>query len=210
MVTHHKHKLTPMYCIHRLRKMLARGRSYGLPGTNGEWFSIFWHEICQEHTIASIFMAHPLHPFSRNERLMYMANAFSFVFLFSVLTSGMDSYASIALTCFFVVPYKMFLRTLLECSCIYTGAYDDKQEIDDGDNDPLNNNFSYCGCCLEMCGNLTSTLLNLWSVALVAAGVVIMLSDRGFGFFMNWVSSQTTSIFVTEFVMMGFFVYVNR
>ena len=154
-------------------------------------------------------MAHPLHPFSRNERLMYMANAFSFVFFFSVVTSGLNSYASIALTCFFVVPYKMFLRTLLECSCIYTGAYDDKQEIDDGDNDPLNNNFSYCGCCLEMCGNLTSTLLNLWSVALVAAGVVIMLSDRGFGFFMNWVSSQATSIFVTEFVMMGFFVYVN-
>jgi hypothetical protein len=104
----------------------------------------------------------------------------------------------------------MFLRTLLECSCIYTGAYDDKQEIDDGDNDPLNNNFSYCGCCMELCGNLTSILLNLWSMMMAVVGIILMVNNEKSTFLMNWVSSQMTSIFVTEFVMMGFFVYVNK
>lgn len=204
-----QHKLTPNYVIFRCRKMLARGRSYGLPDTDGTFWSVFKREVMQEHSVVSIWSAHDLHPFSRNERIMYMFNALVWVFFLAVITAGAGEAAQVLITLSLVVPYKLFARYLLECSCIYTGSYNEKMEIEDGDNDPLNNEHSYFQCCAEIAGYFTSFLLNVMSLFLLIGAIVRVVDYHEGQFVRGWVISQCTSILVTEFLFMAFFTYVN-
>jgi hypothetical protein len=206
-----KHKLTPNYVIFRLRKMLARGRSYGLPQTDGTFLSVFKAEVLQEHSIVGICGAHDLHPFSRNERILYMLNAITAVFFFAVVTIGNPTgeAGQILMTVTLVVPYKMFARYLLECSCMFTGRYNEIMEVEDGDNDPLNNQHSYFNCATQIVGYFTSFVLNLGSIFLLFTSILIVVERNESDFIRGWLISQCVSILFTEFFFMAFFTYVN-
>ena len=206
-----KHKLTPNYVIFRMRKMLARGRSYGLPQTDGTFWSVFKAEVLQEHSIVSICGAHDLHPFSRNERISYMLNAITAVFFLAVITNtnGTGEAGQILITVTLIVLYKMFARYLLECNCIFTGGYNESMEIEDGDNDPLNNQHSYFNCVAQIAGYFTSFLLNLWSILLLIISIIVVVRDGDSDFVRGWLISQCASILFTEFFFMAFFTYVN-
>ena len=78
-----KRNVTPNFMIFLLRKALVRETYYGLPGTDGGVVSVFYAALWQSHTIVSIFRAHPLHPFSRCDRVWYLMNIMSWIALAS-------------------------------------------------------------------------------------------------------------------------------
>lgn len=206
MVEHHHHELTPQYVLHRFRKLLARRKVYGLPGTMGDFKTNFIECLKNEHTVASIWLAHPLHPFSRNERIFYLANTMCFVFMIAAFTSSVNGWVSILVTVFLVIPYKSLARTVLECPCFYTGGYDESAEKDDGDDDPLNNSETPLKKMVEAVGGVVSIALSAASVAYLVIGIIYVSVAAPANFVASWISSQITSICCTELLSLAFFV----
>ena len=79
-----KWQLTPNYCIHRLRKMLSMRSTYGIPGSDGTFVSCISIHLKQDHTLFGVFYGHPLHPFSRAERLLFLLVSACWIFFVSV------------------------------------------------------------------------------------------------------------------------------
>ena len=196
-----KHNITPNYMIFRLIKMLARGRHYGLPGTDGSLMSVFKVTLNQDHTILSIFRAHDLHPFSQNERIHYMVNVTSVVLLFAYIGKDWNRALQYAVLIVVVKPWKSLSRCLLECKCLYTGSYDEKNDIDDADNDPMNNNVgeSKANAFINICGSLAAGILTLISIIIWITVISMLITTKGgTTFFDEWLYLQLTNYIIYE------------
>ncbi len=195
-----KWQLTPNYCIHRLRKMLSTRASYGIPGSSGTFWSCTLLHLKQDHTVLGLFYGHPLHPFSRHERLLFLLVSVCWIFFVSVETAGYGRKLSVLMTVIVVVPFKKFVRVILECPCFYTQAYSFKHEIDD---DEVEGEEGHDGmaCLAARAGHAVSFCLFLGAITLL-----IMGTDRankiGTDFLVAWFASQIISVFITEVAIM--------
>ena len=130
-----KHNVNPTFMIFLLRKALVKDIFYGLPGTDGGVVSVFYAALCQSHTIVSIFRAHPLHPFSRFDRVCYLMNIMSWIALAyfdALIEKSGQLLVSILLGIFFLPPIRALNRFVLQCSCLYTSKYYEDVDKDDG------------------------------------------------------------------------------
>jgi hypothetical protein len=207
------YELTPIYAIWALQRRVVKGQTYGLPGTDGTFMDCLKHHILNEHTVLGIFYAHPLHPFSRKERGIFWFNAAAWVIFISAFTTGLSQGASIGITLGLVVPYKIFVRTIMECKCLYVDAFDPASEKDDGDDDPLNNDdhgtWGIIGQICELFGSFISLCLLAISVILLATAVsYIVQIGKGNEFAENWIISQVSSTCGTEIIMMAAFSFL--
>ena len=54
----------------QLKDYLVWDRVYGNPGTDGTFLSNYLFRLKNDHPVLGIFFCHPLHPFSRVERVL--------------------------------------------------------------------------------------------------------------------------------------------
>ena len=127
-------------------KLLMRGMpvpcTFGFPGTNGTVWSNYREFVKQFHPSISIKGAHPLHPFTRKERLVVFLCTVAFNALWSAFTEYQrekmeatfkdyeDNQKEQRLTFLFVkhiatVIYAVVIRQLVICPCAYNALVDD-------------------------------------------------------------------------------------
>mmetsp|Transcript_19085 Transcript_19085/g.31103 ORF Transcript_19085/g.31103 Transcript_19085/m.31103 type:complete len:355 (-) Transcript_19085:23-1087(-) len=117
-------------CVWELKKMLVGAKFYGLPGTDGSFPSILYARLREEHIFLSTCLSHPLHPFSRRERLLWLWNSqcwllmWSTIFTIIIPTKGDTTMVIVKSICVSVVsfPWDIGTRYALECSCLLGGG----------------------------------------------------------------------------------------
>ena len=114
--------LTPKYALHRLQKQLVKSAGYGLPGTDGSWSSNFKSYLFNNHTLLSVCLANPAHPFSRFERLIFVFINLSFIFSLSAIfnhsPSNEDETVNAIVVAILTYPFKT-----LVCICVHRYVY---------------------------------------------------------------------------------------
>mmetsp|Transcript_41526 Transcript_41526/g.66771 ORF Transcript_41526/g.66771 Transcript_41526/m.66771 type:complete len:278 (+) Transcript_41526:25-858(+) len=108
----------------KLRQQLARGQYYGLPGTDGTFWSVYRERLRQDWIVGSVFTAHPLAKFGRYPRVLWWINSLAVLFCISVAlhqsikgeqrrTIIKRTFITLALT----APNQWIMRFFMECSC---------------------------------------------------------------------------------------------
>jgi hypothetical protein len=126
------HDLTPSDCKRDrdLMYLLLENRSFGYPGTNGTLLSNYLAYCLNRHPLISILTAHPLHPFTRPERLVVLTCSFCWAFLVKAVMHAeplIDTpwYVFYTVVALLVLPYEVLIRSAVVCSCL---QYDDSLE----------------------------------------------------------------------------------
>lgn len=201
----------PDYVYHRLIQSLTRGELWGSPGTDGKLLSNVIDNLKADHSILGICFAHPLHPFSRAERLIFMFSALAWLVLlqaaFFRAGSEMDSYLEGFVITLLVWPWKKWVRTLMECACFYDSQFDPTyyENLNDSDFDAADVEEAAVAC-IEWFGSLV-TCANVGAsiIFLIITGVLLGQAKDGNKFVTEWVYTQCMSLFVTEvFVIVAF------
>lgn len=197
-----KWQLTPNFAIHRLRKMLTEGFTYGLPGTKGSVYMCLFMHFKQEHSLLAVYFGHPLHPFSRAERLLFLLICTCWIFFVSVETDQRLSEAwGVLATLILVQPFKKFVRLILECPCLYYKGYNFEHEVKDDEVDGEEQQFG-ARCAAAAAGHAVSAILFAGAIFLV---VLSAYRSRGLNFddmITKLVLSQVMSVTITEPLMM--------
>lgn len=112
----------------------------GLLNNRAVWFggngmfnimSDSWFFVCQYHPLLCIFLAHPSHPFQREERGVHLLAMLFFAFFIAALSElkhGDQSIFSTAkilwvlLSNFLLLALDTFMREVVTCSCIQPGG----------------------------------------------------------------------------------------
>mmetsp|Transcript_108 Transcript_108/g.184 ORF Transcript_108/g.184 Transcript_108/m.184 type:complete len:325 (-) Transcript_108:82-1056(-) len=104
--------------------MLASKRVYGLPGTNGTFYSNYVAYSHQNHILLAMWYAHPQHTFSRKERYVFFINSILWLFFVTSLfsLSNGNSILSSFLAATFGFAYDTILLSLLNCKRCYKSA----------------------------------------------------------------------------------------
>lgn len=205
------HKLTPMYAIHLLRKMLVRRVVYGLPGTNGSFLTNYIEVVKNEHIVFGLFYANPVHPFTRRERCIFAFNTIAFIFWLGVLTSREPAIVYYLLIAAATMLYEKLSRLLLECGPMYTRGYD--PQADQVPTDIVDRASSaakkVAGATVEFTGSLLSACLFCAAFIFIISGVVIAVK-RGDAFLIgSFLLNQVFAIFILDFVVLAFQFWVK-
>ncbi|KAJ1639892.1 hypothetical protein T492DRAFT_40937 [Pavlovales sp. CCMP2436] len=110
--------------------LLLENSSFGYPGTDGTLFSNYVAYCLNRNPAVSIICAHPLHPFTRPERLVILLCSFCWAFYlssfmrFAVVRNQywVVRYTILALL---VIPYEILIRVIAVCACV---QYDDSEQ----------------------------------------------------------------------------------
>jgi hypothetical protein len=160
-------------------------------GTDGEFKTIFYTYVKYSHTLLSVFYEHPLHPFSRRERILFLFTVMGWMFFIAAIFATSDTSAeiSIIVNALIVIPFKMLVRYLLECPCLYNGGF-------------TNHDFAVkqkrvsivaaASWLVECFGSLVSAGLCCLSIIFWVAGGIIA-GSAGESFVYNWIYSQLVS-----------------
>ena len=97
---------------------LIRQITYGLPGTNGGYFSNTFAYILTEHDLLSIFFTHPCDPFTRNKRAVYLYLTLVIILVMSQQFNGNYVVFTTVVTTLVLEPVKFMMRRAIECPCI--------------------------------------------------------------------------------------------
>lgn len=204
----------PDYVYHRLTQSLTRGELWGSPGTDGTLKSNIIDNLKADHSILGICFAHPLHPFSNTERLIFMFSALTWLLLLQAIffISGfkLDSYAEGFIITLLVWPWKKWVRTLMECSCFYDSKYDPTyfDNLNDSDFDAADMREAAVDCIewlgsFVTCGNVVASVLFL-----VFGVILISEAQGGSTFAAEWAYTQCMSLFVTEIFTICVLTYI--
>jgi len=97
--------------------LLLENRSFGYPGTDGTLLSNYVAYVLNRHPLISILTAHPLHPFTRAERLVVLTCSFCWAFLVKAMMHRepfVDTpwYVFYTVLALLVLPYEVLIRVL--------------------------------------------------------------------------------------------------
>ena len=204
----------PDYVYHRLQQSLTRGELWGSPGTDGTLKANIIDNLKGDHSILGICFAHPMHPFSKTERLIFMFSALTWLLFLQAIffQSGteMDSFLEGFIIALLVWPWKKWVRTLMECACFYDSKYDPTyfDNLNDSDFDAADVKKAALGC-LEWLGSLITCGNVVWSILFLVFGILLInASPDGNSFVGEWVYTQCMSLFVTEVATIVFFTFL--
>ena len=200
-----------------LIELLIRQITYGLPGTNGSFWSNVFAYILTEHDLLSIFLTHPLDPFTRYKRVVYFYITFVFLLSMTQVFSQPDGDGHVVLgiiASVLVEPVKFILRRAIECPCIRLDACI----------------YRWICCCVHgRSGEFRETILKgadfcAWVLLLFfALGSTVVTTfyilarcleapDDGEPScvdFVDWLSGQAFSLLFTSVCVLVFYVYWN-
>lgn len=165
-----------------LQRMLADNSYYGLPGTDGSFFSnLLWNTL-YDHKIFSLFFAHELHPFSSGERAVFLWNSVCWLLLCSAVihTMALGSMIETLIVSFLTIPYDYLLRMFLECGC-----------------------FVACPGIMEYCdglGHSIAVILSIASIIQLVVGIVVGL-QAGVMYLATFGISLLFSFFVVQLLV---------
>lgn len=183
-------EIDPETVVRELQKFLIKKKTYGSPGSDGSFLSNLIALIQAEHEFISIFKGHELDPFSRTERLIFLFNSLSFLFMLAMLmnSADMDPVLKSFIIALFLTPYKYILRLLAECPCFYS--------TDSG-----------CNVCfvdtVERIGGCLSFIFVLTSIIFIIAGALEASIDG----IIEWSLSIAFSYLVTNNLELLFHMY---
>ena len=126
-----KWQLTPNYCCSQAAQAAQPARDIWDPRQRWDILVVHLDPLETGSYSTWLFYGHPLHPFSRLERLLFLLVSACWIFCVSVRSARYGEIISIFITVIVVVPFKKFVRAILECPCFYTQAYTFEHEIDD-------------------------------------------------------------------------------
>jgi len=108
--------LTEKRVVRCTRRMLAKQRNYGLPGTDGTFWCCFREHLLEEGILLSVFEAHEFHPYSRKQRLIVLLSTITWMFFLSALIGVRNSYwfLQALLVALLSIPYEWLLRAVVE------------------------------------------------------------------------------------------------
>lgn len=204
------HKLTPMYAIHLLRKMLVRRVVYGLPGTNGSFLTNYIEVVKNEHILFGILYANPVHPFTRRERCIFAFNTIAFIFLLDASFVDEPAYIYYIAAVPMILLYEKLSRLLLECGPMYTRGYDPQaDQVPTGIVDRASSAAKeVAGATVEFVGSLLSALLFLFAIICITLGVIFAV-ERDVFLVGSFLYNQFTAIFILDFVVLAFQFWVK-
>jgi hypothetical protein len=184
--------LDPNYVIHRLIKILTKGQCYGMVGTDGQFQTIFTTYVKYSHTLLSVFYEHPLHPFSKRERVMFLFTVMGWMFMIAAVFAavGTDTTISIIVNAILVIPFKMFVRYMLECPCLYNGGFSGYNYAENKRRISVTEAGSWI---IECFGSIVSASLCCLSILFWVLGGVFASAAGGDSFVLNWIFSQLVS-----------------
>ena len=99
--------------------------TFGLPGTNGGFFSNLIMYSASQHPVTSIYYCNPAAPFSRVERILFLFCTMSLLLMLSgimEITSWDQWYKSVFIAAL-TIPFGMILRYIMECPCFHNEKY---------------------------------------------------------------------------------------
>jgi hypothetical protein len=116
-------------CDRDLMYLLLENRSFGYPGTDGTLLSNYVAYCLNRHPLLSILTAHPLHPFTRAERLVVLTCSFCWAFLVKAMIHHqplgvMPWYVFYTVVALLVLPYEVLIRVFAVCACV---QYDESE-----------------------------------------------------------------------------------
>eukprot|EP00466_Bigelowiella_natans_P011104 jgi/Bigna1/83198/fgenesh1_pg.103_\ len=158
----------------QLRKMLKSKRVYGLPGTNGSFYSNFVAYSHQNHILLAMWYAHPQHTFSRKDRNVYFLNSILWLFFVTALFSlsiGNSSLSSL-LSATFGLVYDAILLRLLNCKLCYKSAVWEERS--------------------SRVGHFVVSVLSLGNILWLIFGIVFAVKIGG-SFVQDWLLAQAIS-----------------
>lgn len=103
--------------------LLLENRSYGHSLTDGTVWSNFLGYTLQRHPLLSIFAVHPLHPYTRSDRVVVLVCSFCYAFFCKAFmhrepladASWLFYYAVLLLV---VIPFEVLIRVIVVCPCL--------------------------------------------------------------------------------------------
>jgi hypothetical protein len=176
--------LTPDYAIFRLQNMYSRRMTYyGLPGTDGGFWSNFMASLKAEHSVVSICTASRASPFSHLDRFLYLFITWGLYYFFTGVFHDSSNFNATIYISLIMFPAGIIMRYIMECPCFYNGEY--------------NKNLLRSKAC---CGSLETI-----SCACVAFALIIVGSNMGTINYRVFFYSCFTSAFGTEVVVIALF-----
>ena len=209
--------LRPDYVHHRLGQSFVRGESYGYPATDGTYWSVLKSHLLSEHSLLGVFFAHREHPFSRMERFWFLFSAMAMLFMLQAAFHSSDpnggeeqGYVNGFVVTLIVVPYKKFLRYVMECPCLYDSSYnpDAFEGLTDKEFDA--EDMKRLGArAVEGCGSLISCANIAFALIVLIIGIVLVAEvANGDEFAISWIYAQALSLVGTECFMIAVFTYL--
>ena len=185
-------------------KSMVNNKVFGAPGTNGSFQSNLWAYIQQEHYILGMLFTNPLDPFTRRERQIFFVNTFSFLFMLAAACSEIgDPMVEAIIIALLIEPYKIILRFIAECPCLYSTSTDAEE--------PDVNGFDVFMCFskfIEGCGQGLTGIFSIGTLLWIIVGIIVVVSlDDSVPFVISWCSSQVFSYFGTAMLYILLTVY---
>lgn len=167
-LTERKEELSPedVQRDRELMFLLLENRSFGYPGTDGTLLSNYVAYCLNRHPLLSIVTAHPLHPFTRAERLVVLTCSFCWAFLVKAMMHrepliSQPWYFFYTILALLVLPYEYLIRAFAVCSCF---QYDHSE---------VGHRRRRAWLC---CGRFVLALLTLFNIAFLSYGVWVTVS----------------------------------
>lgn len=209
--------LRPDYVEHRLGQSFVRGEIYGYPATDGTFFSNLKAYLVSEHSLLGVCCAHPEHPFSKTERFFFLFSGMAMLFMCQAAfhagdpDGGQDQgYLTGFIVTLIVVPYKKFLRYIMECPCLYNSDYNEDAFEGRTNKDFDIEDVKRVGArVVEGCGSLVSCANVFFAIIILAIGIgLIAAAKNGDEFAISWIYAQALSLIGTECFTMVVFTYL--
>ena len=176
--------------------------TYGLPGTDGTYFSNLLMYSASQHPVTGIYFCNPAAPFSRVERILFLFCTMSLLLMLSgmmEITTWSTWYKSLFIAAL-TIPFGMILRYIMECPCFHQDKYTEGNDITQIKKNATKNactfNRDCCELYAEKLGEGVSLLMFLLSCGFLAYGMVIAI-NIGPLFYRGWLQSQFFSYFGT-------------
>lgn len=199
--------LTPDYAEYAFEKMFVNQELYGMPFTDGKWWSNFVMHMRNEHSILSCFFAHPNAPFSDNERQAFIFIYWSWNFILTVFfnLAKIRKSVNIILTNILMILVGKILREIMECTCCYNSGYEASG---------FKEAYTICFRLLELGASIQVLILGVVTLGMVIYAALLTRDGEHVADLETYLISQINSTITTEvahrFVMSYFFFEKNK
>ena len=199
--------LEPSFVVYSLQNMLVNQPGYGLPGTNGSYWSNYLARLRNEHSVFSICTANMASPFSHLERAIFLFCCLSYVFFVTLTLNTIaikdpmaKSVVVVILSTSLIVPFKKLVRSMMECGFLFSQSdykpekvYEDNAHKYDLDSEYTKN------CCVTSLGSCCTFCIFCGALTMLIIGLIWATTQKRFdGFLGSWIATQLITITISE------------
>ena len=200
-------QLEPSYVIYSLQAMLVEQPWYGLPGTNGSYWSNYIAHLRNEHSVFSIWTANMASPFEHHERAIFLFCCLSYVFFITLVLNTIaieddvgKSFVVVILSTSLIVPFKKLVRSLMECGFLFKQTEYKPEKVHESNATKYNMNSEYQKqTCVNCLGSCCTCCIGVGALTMLIIGLIwATTQDRYDGFLGSWVATQFLTVTISE------------